>query len=201
MKARITKEKETALLYGFTEEKEEAVCGVLEKMNIEVRTVAGESITMTLGALAGLPGFPAVRAADDEEIEFPECEALVLSGVSRQRLDEVLAALKEADLSVQFKAVVTPQNRSWTFEKMLGEIRYEDRMMRVLIPLRQNLERLKGLDLSTIPASHRREVDVAISRARSMSVSRTATPEQVKAANVAMIEAIKKAKEAAIAQD
>ena len=144
MKARIAKEKETALLYGFTEEKEEAVCGVLEKLNIEIRTVAGESITMTLGALAGLPGFPAVRAADDEKIDFPECEALV--------------------------------------------------------PLRQNLERLKGLDLSTIPDSHRRAVDVAISRAKSMAVSRTATPEQVKAANVAMIEALQKAKEAAIAQ-
>lgn len=198
MKARIAKQRKTALLYGIPQDKEMALRDILEPMEIHMRTVSNESITMTLGALAGLPGYPAVRAADDEEIHYPACEALVFSGASRQDLDHVLAGMKEKNLVIQLKAVVTQQNSRWTFEKLLEEIQSEDRIMRVLVPLRRNLERVKDLDLSAIPVTHRRAVELAITHAKKVVSSHTADPEEIKSANEALIAAIQAAKNAEI---
>ena len=54
-------------------------------------------------------------------------EAILLGGLTKDRLDHLLAQLKESELTIELKAVITPYNREWTLSKLFSELQEEHR--------------------------------------------------------------------------
>ncbi|MEG1857851.1 MAG: DUF3783 domain-containing protein, partial [Pseudoflavonifractor sp.] len=101
--------------------------GVFAALGIAVRQVAPREVTQTVGYLAGLPGYSARPAP----LVPPRIAApmLVLSGLMDLRLDEALAALRRANLTIPHKAVLTPTNAGWTLAALYEELDKEHRAL------------------------------------------------------------------------
>ena len=100
---------------------------VLADQGIRVRTVAPERIGDPVGAIVGLKGFRPMSKPFDGEA--PDCEFMLLSGVSSKQLDQLLAAMRAANASVGCKAQVTQHNRLWPFATLMREVSREHDMM------------------------------------------------------------------------
>ncbi|MDO4183415.1 MAG: DUF3783 domain-containing protein [Coriobacteriia bacterium] len=112
-------------LYGLAAEtpKGAAVRAVLKDLGIPTRTVTPEHLDDPVGAVAGLVGFrPALRPFADEA---PKGEFMLLCNLPNAKLDELLAALREADAQVPHKAVVTKFNKQWPFVRLMEEVSQE----------------------------------------------------------------------------
>lgn len=127
MKARISMpaEKPLVLAYGLSAERMAALAGLLEKLGFGWREIQPEQLGLTVEILAGdsLPEYSAFGGP-----AFPE-EALVLCNLSKAELNWLLRELRQASLTVDRKAVLTPTNRNWTFGQLLEEIDREHRQM------------------------------------------------------------------------
>ena len=105
----------------------DAVRAVLAQRGISVKTVPVERLGDPVGAVTGLPGFKPLSRPFEGEV--PTCEFMLLSNVSSSKLDELLAAMREADCSVGCKAQVTQYNRLWPFETLVREVSREHELM------------------------------------------------------------------------
>lgn len=108
-------------------ERGDAVRSVLASQGIRVRTVAPERIGDPVGAIAGLKGFHAL--GKPFEGELPDCEFMLLANVPPAKLDQLLAAMREANASVGCKAQVTQHNRLWPFATLMREVSREHAAM------------------------------------------------------------------------
>lgn len=50
---------------------------------------------------------------------------LLINGLSDKRLDKLLFELRRAEVAVDYKAVLTMSNSSWTLERLFSELRKE----------------------------------------------------------------------------
>lgn len=57
--------------------------------------------------------------------EVPDESLLLLCGFTETRMDKLLAALRNARVQVDYKAVLTPTNRRWNVMRLLLEMRAE----------------------------------------------------------------------------
>ena len=105
------------LLFGFETLPEIlTVAGIVQQFGGETVPVAKENYGLTLEALAqGESGVPIGG------------KMLVFCGLERE-LDGLLAALRQAGV-VCLKAVLTPDNRSWTPGRLYRELQREHRAM------------------------------------------------------------------------
>ncbi|MBQ9377734.1 MAG: DUF3783 domain-containing protein [Schwartzia sp.] len=117
---------ERVLCYGFREaEKLNAVKEVMRGLGIECRVLPEESWREQVGFLLGLRGFKPHTASTEEEFSFPG-EVMVLHHIKGKRLDQVLAAMKQAGVPpIRYKAVVTPFNTFWTLRRLCETMRKE----------------------------------------------------------------------------
>ena len=60
----------------------------------------------------------------------PAESLLLLDGVDGPALQALLAALRAREVSVDYKAVVTPHNRSWTVLELMEELKRERQAIR-----------------------------------------------------------------------
>jgi|GEM_PF-233465 len=125
MKARIRLPEmpKTALCAGFSEAKLRALSAVLSAQEIAPRPVSPRELGQTVGALAGLDAPAAIPEGFAPRRADTEC--LVLCGLDPAALDRLLAALREAGLSVPYKAVLTPVSRGWRLDDLIGELAAE----------------------------------------------------------------------------
>lgn len=126
MKARVV--QEVILLYRLTENTElgKAAIEAFDRAGIPCRHVLQEQLGETVGALAS--GAPEGKTYDGP---VPERSAMVFSGFSSNRLDQVLNRLRTVDPRNQaLKAVMTDTNRTWAFGGLLGELSREREAIR-----------------------------------------------------------------------
>ena len=123
MKSRvINKTEERVLLYGLSEGEELQLTAILRGLSVEPRKILPEETAQTLGYLAGSTVFP----KNEETPPVVVCSPfLCMSGMSSQRIDQLLAALREAALAIPLKAVITPVNQRWSFAKLIEELEKE----------------------------------------------------------------------------
>lgn len=112
-----------ALVYGMGAETEagRTLRALLRAMGIGVREIAPPELSQTMGMLAGLGGKTAAPFAGTP----PEEAMLVFHAFSGTQLDNLLDAMRAAELSVPYKAVLTEQNQKWSAAALLEELKQE----------------------------------------------------------------------------
>ena len=105
----------------------DAVRSVLATQGIRVKTVDEDHLGCPVGAIAGLPGFK--LSAKPYEGEVPECEFMLLCGLSSEHMNRLLAAMREAEATVGCKAQLTTHNRLWPFAVLVQEVSREHALM------------------------------------------------------------------------
>jgi len=108
----------TALCAGFAPERLAVLSAVLGEQGIRPRPVAADELGQTVGALAGLDAPFAVPA----KATHTGAECLVLCGLGNDDLNALLDALREAGLKIPYKAMLTPHNRAWTLDHLIGQL-------------------------------------------------------------------------------
>lgn len=119
MKARVVPQKATAILYQA--EPEEAVKGLLKHLGVEPHIAGPEQ----LGAPVGVLAEGKMPDAAPWERPVPQDSALVLAYLPEPTLDAVLAALRQAGITIALKAVLTPHNARWPLGQLLEELARE----------------------------------------------------------------------------
>lgn len=105
----------------------DAVRSVLAACGVRAKTVTVDALGDPVGAIVGLPGFK--HLSKPFEGDVPEVEFMLLNNVTSQKLNELLAALREADAQVGCKAQVTQYNRLWPFATLVAEVSREHEAM------------------------------------------------------------------------
>lgn len=127
MKARLLpSQQETVLLYRLNEGESAELQRILAQHRVLAREIPEESLGQTVAAF--LVKEEAVRGEGK-----PCADAVMLfSGVAANKQQELLRALRGEGVGRDvIKAVVTPTNRSWTFEKLFQELAEEHARMTV----------------------------------------------------------------------
>ena len=108
-------------------ERGDAVRAVLAAHGVLAKTVSSDMLGDPVGAIAGLAGFR--HLAKPYAGEVPDTEFMLLHNVSSQKLNSLLAAMREAECSVGCKAQVTQHNRLWPFATLVVEVSREHAAM------------------------------------------------------------------------
>lgn len=126
MKARIPTQKlpPLVLTYGFSGERKEKLSALLQELSLPERVIAPEEVGQTVGYLAGYPGFSMQEAAAPAALEG---ECLLLSSLGDKQVDQLLAGLRRAGLSIPLKALTTPTNQKWSFVQLVEHLEEERR--------------------------------------------------------------------------
>ena len=111
--------------YTFTQG--DAVRSVLRDLGIRVRTIAPEHLGNPVGAIAGMPGMRPARNAF--EGQAPRDEFMLVCPMPNALINEMLAAMREANVSIAHKAQVTAHNRLWPMHVLMAEIAKEHAAM------------------------------------------------------------------------
>lgn len=118
MKARVVRRAPLALAYGCADD--ERLREVFAAMGAQVRVLKSEDWGTRLGVLAGEAG-----PAGGAEAAAPPPSVLVFAYFTDALLDKALAALRTAQLAFDYKAALTPTNRTWTLQMLLEELKRE----------------------------------------------------------------------------
>ena len=174
MKAHI-KNSELVLLYGLQEgsEKGETVRKILQRLRMPYRILSDEMLGETLGYVAGLPGFPA--SASPYTGEGLGEEVLLMSGLADQRLNELLAALREGQAPIRLKAVITPNNRGWKLFDLFHELIEEHETIGAFNRLRQTYAAAAERDVSGLSEEERAAWEQNLQKAYQILSSREPT--------------------------
>lgn len=139
--------RETILLVHFTDlEKRKKLTRALLPLGLRIKEVDRADYDKSVGVLVGQKGIVQEETATDEErfrassvrqghtteeeIERElSGELLLMAGLSSQRVDQVLRAIRKAGLSLPYKAVLTAANQSWNVWKLFQEIKEEHQKM------------------------------------------------------------------------
>ena len=120
------------LLYNFTDsERQHRLCTVLRKIGVVVRQVPLAAHSEKVGYLLDKQDSCDKYSADTNNaptFSFDD-EVMVIDGLRGKKLDKLLAALKDNDLTVKYKSVATPFNRLWSLERLCETMRREHGMM------------------------------------------------------------------------
>lgn len=113
--------------------------GVLVSMKIRIRNIGLDQVDKTIGTLVGVDSFEDDMDCTRDQETMPDHdgkrtdldqEMLVMFGFTSRRIDELLSRLRKSGVSkIALKAVVTEDNRMWTFRRLYGELKEEHEKM------------------------------------------------------------------------
>lgn len=120
---------------------------VLVRMGIRIRNVGPGQVMEQVGYLAGISGYEAADASEEEQraedivrakgtagsagtLPVIPVQMMVLHQFSNQRLDELLSNLRKAGVpKIELKAVLTEHNSRWSFYHLYQELKEEHETM------------------------------------------------------------------------
>lgn len=115
---------ERILLYNMPDaDKRRVLQKALRPLGMTLQYVERQDYLKPLGTLAGEKLFFTV----DKMYEGPELAGsmLVMAGLSSERVDQVLQAIRSSGLQLPYKAVLTDTNRYWTSLMLFEELQKE----------------------------------------------------------------------------
>ena len=161
MKAKIAPRKEIVLLYQSEKiEGSDRLFALLTQMQIPYKEVAASELGQTTGTLAGYRSDPQEEAAVQ-----PQTPAMAMGGLAGKRLDQLLNAMRQQQIDLPVKMVITQHNERWPFGTLIEEVGREHQLfvaMERLQRLCKRAQQVEGFD----PILIKRAQDV-LSRMRS----------------------------------
>ena len=121
--------KEQILLFHFEDsERLNALRKAMLPLHIACKIMEEDTWDTPIGAAVGLE----VTAQEEPAPEEIAQEMLMLCGLSEERLQQALFALRKAGLVIPYKAMLTPYNKDWTAKQLYGELRQEHEEMKAM---------------------------------------------------------------------
>ncbi len=121
--------RETVLLINFQDEKQlRDLKMILFTLKIRMKLVEKKDYLQQLGYLAGIKEMEAVETIyKGEDLEK---EMMVFAGIPNQKLDQILFMMRKNGMKrVDYKAILTETNKSWTVPMLYEEISKEHEQM------------------------------------------------------------------------
>lgn len=113
---------EKIFLFHCPKQEQVKIKQAASNLKIPCSIVPDEDYSQTLGAITTGKKNPLTASFTGE---IPQDSLLLFCGISDKRLDKLLFALKKAQVSVDFKAILTPVNQSWTVPQLLLQMQKE----------------------------------------------------------------------------
>lgn len=118
---------ETILFFSNDKILEQKIQKVIRPFHVELKPIALSDYNQPLGALAGLDSrIPLLAPYHGAPFEGP---MLLFAGISKNKLEKLLVAFRTKQLSLPYKAMLTPTNRSWTAIRCFEEIKREHELL------------------------------------------------------------------------
>lgn len=117
--------RESVLLINFQDKKKlKEIQMMLMAVKLRMRLVDRKDYLQPIGYLAGMKDIPASEAEYDGE-ELGQ-EMMVFAGLTEEHLDQMLFLMKKSGIApVDYKAVLTAANKSWTVPELYEELKKE----------------------------------------------------------------------------
>lgn len=127
--------REAILLFQFEQTKQRKLVAQLLPAKFRVKVVGAEEMELPVGYLAGnkelLSEEAAAQIIHDTEGGSLNGEMLVMAGITGDRLNVVLQAIRKAGIGpIPYKAVVTETNQHWKAKDLLEELKKEHEAMK-----------------------------------------------------------------------
>ncbi len=125
MKARIKTSEGKAALFFIDSDKAENISRVLEDVNIVTVIPPRENYGGKMYSVLKLDGFPEEENIPASE-DFPADEFIMFYGMTNSKVGKVLKALRQKNISVRFKAVLTDLTRNLTLREVMEHMFKEE---------------------------------------------------------------------------
>lgn len=106
---------------------------VLENLNIEVKNITGDLLGEEVGYLAELDGFEA--SGETYKGDSFDTQFMLMCNLGEALLDKVLAGMKENNVTVNHKAILTQYNRYYKFYELISDIQDEHKEFQAILAL------------------------------------------------------------------
>ncbi len=123
---------------------------VLENLNIEVKHITGDLLGEEVGYLAELDGFEAsgeVYDGDNFDTQF-----MLMCNLGEALLDNMLADMKENNIMINHKAVLTQYNRYYKFYELISDIQDEHKEFQAILALDKIIKEGESLNKANYTA-------------------------------------------------
>ena len=119
--------KKTVLLFNFDENRLPLVKRAVMPLKTGIKVVEKKNFNQVLGYLAEISGFQVIEG--EAEKTFDD-EMLVMSGFTRNDIDELIRSLKKHGVGrVDLKAIVTPTNSLWDCVRLYKAVKADHEEM------------------------------------------------------------------------
>lgn len=121
--------RETVLLINLQDEKQlRDLKMILFTLKIRMKKVEKKEYLQQIGCLAGLKDMEATTECyEGEELQK---EMMVFAGIPNQKLDQILFMMRKNGVKrVDYKAILTETNKTWTIPELYEEISKEHEQM------------------------------------------------------------------------
>lgn len=127
--------KQIVLLYNLGDDTATGskLTDILENLNIEVKNITGNLLGEEVGYLAELDGFESSGESYDGD-SF-DTQFMLMCNLGEALLDKVLLAMKESNVVVNHKAVLTQYNRYYKFYELISDIQDEHKEFQAILAL------------------------------------------------------------------
>ena len=119
--------KKTVLLFNFDENRLPLVKRAVMPLKTGIKVVEKKNFNQVLGYLAEISGFQVIECEAEETFDD---EMLVMSGFTRNDIDELIRSLKKHGVGrVDLKAIVTPTNSLWDCVRLYKAVKADHEEM------------------------------------------------------------------------
>ncbi len=119
--------------FNLSKEKEAALRKICSRQGIKFKVVPPEEYGLPLNVLFGFvpqgAGSPKVEGQKTKEAPLFQEEMLLMYQLNGSAMDKFLRALRQAEVTIPLKAVLTPTNSTWLPQDLLQELQKEHEAM------------------------------------------------------------------------
>ena len=128
MKARIAAKipeiTERVLSYAVDDAMQPLLSEVLQELKIDERRVSDDELNQYVGYLAGISSF----SENPKKVLYPQSSYkgfICMCGLSNERMDLFLKILKQKNVYIPIKSMLTVTNQNWCFGALIEELTKE----------------------------------------------------------------------------
>lgn len=114
--------KKELLFFGFNDERKQKLIQIAQEFEIETKEILQTDLGQKVGFLFALEGYER-QEAKEEKIEG--VEFIIFSDFDRDELRNYLVKLKENEIVVPYKSVITETSKDWTISYLIDHIKDE----------------------------------------------------------------------------